>query len=136
MKMLNSPSFKQSGFTLIESLVALMIFSIIILGSAAAVSYMLKLQKEMQVNSIIINTIQNKLQNALNTPASASLCSSIDLNSFSLAQQTYHMACATEKIDINGIPVEWPVLAVSTQKNIAQSCAEGTLSSDCYIVGK
>lgn len=128
---------KQQGFTLIESLIALLIFSIIVMGSGAAISKMLHAQKDMHVNEIIINMMQSKLQNALTSTTPDNVCSSINLNSFELAKKNYFIGCATESIPVGTTAVKWPVLAVSTDQVTANACAEGTtVSETCYVVGR
>lgn len=136
MKQPTSPLCKQHGFTLLESLIALIIFSIIILGSGTAVSRMLNVQKDMHVDFIIINLMQNKLQNALATTSAGDVCNGINLDHFVLAKTTYYMGCANEKIEIDSTFVTWPVLAVSTDQNTANACAEGSHDDRCYVVGR
>jgi prepilin-type N-terminal cleavage/methylation domain-containing protein len=136
MKKLALRSCNQSGFTLLESLIALLIFAIIILGSGLALSKMLNQQREMHVNFILINTMQTKLQNALNNTSATDICSSIDLNSIIVSQTTYYIGCSTEQIDINSTLIRWPVLAMSKTQSVVQSCAEGTDHTDCYVVGR
>lgn len=129
-------SSKERGFSLLESLIGLLLFSIVILGSGAAVSKMLTAQKDMNTSFIIINLLQSKLQNALNTTSTANTCATINKDSFALGGTTYYVACATEKITVNASQTEWPVLAVSTSQASAQSCADGTASDSCYVVGR
>ena len=136
MKQLTLTSSKQRGFTLLESLIALLIFSIVVLGSATAISRMLQAQKEMQQNSVILNLMQNKLQQALNRSSGVNVCDAVNKDRFEVAQQAYFIACATENIQINSTRVDWPVLAVSTTAAKAQACAQGTNASDCYVVGR
>lgn len=130
------PLCKQNGFSLLESLIALAIFSIIVLGSSVAVSRMLSMQNEMNVDFVLINMMQTKLQNSLNSSSANGVCNSIDLNSFIFAGKRYYMACAYEEINIENTKVKWPVLAVSDQQNQAQSCANGTPNATCYVVGR
>lgn len=129
-------SSKQAGFTLLESLIALVIFSIVVLGSATAISRMLHTQKDMQQSSVIIQMMQSKLQNALNHTGSGSVCDAVNKDSFEIAATTYYVACGTERINVNSTVVEWPVLAVSKTLATAQSCASGTVDSQCYVVGR
>lgn len=136
MKQQNLISYKERGFTLLESLVGLMLFSIVILGSGAAISKMMTAQKDLNTNFVIINMMQNKLQNALNNTATGSICNAVNKDSFMLGGTTYYTACATESITINVSSTEWPVLAVSTTQAEAQSCANGTASNNCYVVGR
>lgn len=135
MKMQTSLSCKQGGFTLIESLVALLIFSIIILGSGVALGRMLNVQKDMHVNFVITNLMQTRLQNALTN--TSDVCSTIDQTQFSFAEKTYYLACATEEITVDNATIPWPVLAASaTNLTTAQSCATGASHADCYVVGR
>ena len=136
MKQLTLPSCKQQGFTLLEALVAIIIFSIIILGSGVATSRMLNVQKNMHVDFVILNMMQNKMQNALSSNADGNICNVMNLDSFQLADTTYYMACGKEKIEIDSTHVEWPVLAVSSTQSTATECANGTTDASCYIVGR
>lgn len=136
MKQLTSISYKEQGFTLLESLVGLMLFSIVILGSGAAISKMLTAQKDLNTNFIIINMMQSKLQNALNNTNTGSVCTAVNKDSFVLAGKTYYTACSIEKINMGATETEWPVLAVSTTLAEAQTCANGTASDNCYMVGR
>lgn len=130
------PLCKQQGFTLLESLVALVIFSIIILGSGVATSRMLNAQKNMNVDFVILNMMQSKMQNALTSRVGGNICGAINLDSFVLANTTYYMACGKERIQIDSTVVEWPVLAVSSVSSKATSCANGTADDSCYVVGR
>lgn len=137
MKLPTSPYSKQKGFTLIESLIALVIFSIIVMGSGAAISKMLTVQKNMNVDFLIINNMQEKLQSALNNDVGNSTCSAVEFDkNIEIAGQTYYVACAVETIPAGTTNIEWPVLAVSTNLATAQSCATGQLDSSCYVVGR
>ena len=140
---MNKQTFKltnQRGFTLIESLVGLIIFSIIAFGSGLAISRMLNVQKDMNINYIVINEMQNKLQTAMQTTATnppATLCESPSLTSnIVVANTTFYVACATEKITVDTTIIEWPILAASKNQAQATSCAQGTLSDSCYVVGR
>ncbi len=134
-----SISFKQQGFTLLEALIALVVFSIIILGSGTVLSRMLHTQKDIHVQSIIINQMQARLQGAVvnNTPTSG-LCGAINKDSILIDGHTYYVGCGIEQIVKNGIVTEWPVLAISsTSQESSDRCADGTnITTDCYIVGK
>lgn len=136
MKQLKSKFYSQKGFTLLESLIGLLVFSVVILGSGAAISKMLVSQKDLNSNFIIINIMQTKLQNTLSASASSNICDSVNKDSFVLASKTYYTACAAEKITLSGSEIEWPILAVSTTQAEAQSCADGTISDNCYVVGR
>lgn len=136
MKPQTSPLCKQGGATLLESLVGLILFSIIILGSGMATSRMLHSQKEMNVDFVILNLMQNKLQNALATGASGGICERINTDDFHLASQTYHVRCGVEHIELDGLTTEWPILAASKDAALAASCAAGSVHINCYIVGR
>ena len=137
MKKYKSPLTSQQGFTLLESLVALLIFSIVVFGSGLAISRMLNVQKDMNMDYIIINEMQNKLQNTVIATGSNNVCDAPSLKqNIQLNGKTYYVACGTEKITVSGSIVEWPVLAVSLDAGQAQGCVDGILSSSCYIVGK
>ncbi len=130
--------FKQQGFTLLESLIALIIFSIIVLGSGVAISRMLNVQKDMNLNSIILNMMQTRLQNASTSSTTGSICTSVDLTQFVLAGKTHHVGCSTETIGSGSSMISWPVLAVSNEtQTIANNCASGTSQHiSCYVVGR
>lgn len=131
----------EQGFTLLEALVGLIMFSIILLGSGMVMNYMLKSQKDMQVNAIVIDQMQARVQGAVGAPstgASAGICSSIDKSAFMAASKTFYIGCATETIPVNSSTIYWPVLAASSvSQEAANKCADGSaLTADCYIVGK
>lgn len=138
MKQLTSISYKEQGFTLLESLVGLMLFSIVILGSGAAISKMLTAQKDLNTNFIIINMMQSKLQNALNAPMTGNICDSINKDNFTLGGKTYYTACSTIEVDSSVSNTTWPILAVSQTLAEAQSCVSTSIPTDhnCYIVGR
>ncbi len=136
MKQLTSHSSKHAGFTLLETLIALLIFSIIVLGSATAISRMLYAQKDMQQSAVIIQLMQNKLQQALNRSGGSHVCEAVNKDQFIVAAKTYYIACGTERINVNTTVIEWPVLAVSDSQAKAQACAVGTVDPTCYIVGR
>lgn len=127
---------KQAGFTLLESLIALIVFSIVVLGSAAAISRMLHSQRDMQQSAVIIQLMQNKLQQALNRSGGNHVCESVNKDNFVVAAKTYYIACGTERINVNATVIEWPVLAVSDDQEKARACAVGTVDAACYIVGR
>lgn len=135
MKMQISLSCKQCGFTLVESLVALLIFSIVILGSGVALARILNVQKNMHADFVIANLMQTRLQNALTN--NSDVCSSVDQTQFNFADKTYYLACATEQITVNSASIEWPILAASSVSlAAAQTCATGSFNSECYVVGR
>lgn len=140
MKMHKSKLTNQSGFTLIESLVSLVIFSITVLGSGLAISRMITVQKDMNIDYIVINEMQNKLQIAMQTsgsPAPASLCLSPSLTSnITVASQTFYVSCGTEKIQVDSTTIEWPILAASTNQAAANTCSQGSSSESCFVVGR
>lgn len=140
MKMHKSKLTKQNGFTLIESLVSLVIFSITVLGSGLTISRMINVQKDMNIDYIVINEMQNKLQIAMqasNSHAPTTLCSSPSLTSnIVVAAQTFYVSCGTEKIQVDTATIEWPILAASTNQTTANACAQGNSSESCFIVGR
>lgn len=137
MKLPTSHYSEQNGFTLLESLIALVIFSIIVMGSGAAISKMLTVQKNMNIDFLVINQMQEKLQSALNNDVGSSTCSAAEFDqNIEIAGQTYYVACAIENIPVGTTHIEWPVLAVSTNLATAQSCANGQLDNSCYVVGR
>ena len=137
MKSPTSKSFNQNGFSLLESLISLLIFSIIVMGSGVAVSRMLNVQKDMNLNGIILNMMQTRLQNASSSSPTRNICASVDVNQFTLASKTYYVGCSTETIGSGSSMIAWPVLAVSNQTQaIASACAEGTSHISCYVVGR
>lgn len=136
MKQLTLVSSKQAGFTLLESLIALVIFSIVVLGSATSISHMLHTQKDMKQSAVIINLMQNKLQKALNRTGGSQVCDAVNKDSFQVAQQTFYIACSTERVRVDSTTVDWPVLAVSTTQQNADTCAQSGDVSNCYVLGK
>lgn len=137
MKARRSLYCKQHGATLIEVLVALILFSIIIVGSGTLLTQMLRTQKQMQVQSVIINLMQTRLQDALGSPGSTNVCTAIAKTTFSLDSKTFYIGCATETIIKDTVSTTWPVLAASTvSQDDANACANGTLTNTCYVVGK
>lgn len=137
MKKYKSQLTSQQGFTLLESLVALIIFSIVVFGSGLAISRMLNVQKDMNMDYIISNEMQNKLQNTVIATGSNNVCDAPSLKeNIEINGKIYYVACSTEKITVSDSLVEWPVLAVSLDAAQAKACADGMLSSSCYMVGK
>lgn len=137
MKIQAMQSTKQKGFTLLESLVGLVIFSIIIFGSGLAISRMLNVQKDINTNYVIINEMQNRLQSAIQSTEGTPVpvCESTTLKqNISFNGKVYIVKCGV--IKVGSSEVEWPVLAASTDATKATACAAGTASDDCYIVGR
>lgn len=137
MKSPTSKFFNQHGFSLLESLIALLIFSMIVMGSGVAISRMLNVQKEMNLNSVILNMMQTRLQNASNSSTTTNICNSVDVSQFSLGGQPYYVGCSTDTIGSGTGMIAWPILAVSAKSQvIATGCASGTSHISCYIVGR
>ena len=153
MKLQKSSFAKQQGFTLIESLVALVLFAIIVLGSSAAIKHMLNSQRDMNVSFVVINELQKRLQLAQDKSDISNICNRINTTSFSInTDLTYYISCKASSIPVGSIDVQWPVLAASSiSQNVADSCLShtyrevdsSTLTVDeraphysCYIVGE
>ena len=140
-----SKSINQQGFTLLESLVGILIFSIIVFGSGLAISKMLNTQRSMNIDNILINELQNKLQVAEQTAAATNICDAdVFKTNVEINNTTYFVACTLFSTEIealkgsaNSSQISWPVIAASYEsKAIAQQCAQGALSSSCYRVGR
>ncbi|WP_180028306.1 type II secretion system protein J [Acinetobacter sp. YH16032] len=138
-------SINQQGFTLLESLVGLLIFSIIVFGSGLAISKMLNTQRNMNIDNILINELQNKLQIAEQTATTATICDAdIFKTNIVINETTYFVACALFSTEIealkgssNSSQMSWPVIAASSEsKIVAQQCAQGVLGASCYRVGR
>lgn len=131
-------STKQQGFTLLESLVALVIFSIVMFGSGLVISRMLNVQKEMNVDEIIISELQSRLQNTMSVADSNEICAMPELTqNLQLEGIIYHVRCSTEEIKMaSNVVTKWPVLAVSKNAAEAQDCAAGGYHASCYVVGR
>lgn len=137
MSPLLSTFSKHRGFSLLEALVGLFLFTIIFMGSSMTIKHMLASQKNLNISFIITNTMQARLQSALEYPGTGNLCDVIDQNSFSLNGTTYYTECAVETITLSPTStVDWPILAVSSIQADAQSCAAGAITDSCYIVGR
>ena len=138
MNVLNLPFNKQQGFTLLESLVALAIFSIVVLGSGMVMSRMLNIQQNMYVDDIIVNEMQSRLQNSMLMADQTAVCTDPRLTkNIELNQHIYYVACGHEEIQMNDMDsVKWPVLAVSENAAEAQACASGIQHASCYVVGR
>lgn len=145
MKKHNFKSISQQGFTLLESLVGLVIFSIIICGSGLAISKMLKTQSNMNIDNIIINELQSRLQIAQQMDATANLCEATAFKTnIEFKGKIYFVACAIFSTDIEALKsmsnpskISWPVLTASAKsKAVAEQCAQGEADSSCYTVGR
>ncbi|EZQ01310.1 type II secretion system protein [Acinetobacter sp. Ver3] len=135
----------QQGFTLLESLVGLLIFSIIVFGSGLAISKMINSQRNMNIDNILINELQNKLQVAEQTETTANICEAeIFKSNIELNGTTYFVACSLLSTEIEALKgsanpsqMTWPVLAASREsKAVAEQCAQGDLVTSCYRVGR
>jgi prepilin-type N-terminal cleavage/methylation domain-containing protein len=129
---------KQQGFTLLESLIALVIFSIVMFGSGLVISRMINIQKEMNIGDLITSELQSRLQNSTAITGANEICNSPKLvENIYLEGITYYVRCATEEIKTSANAVtKWPVLAVSQDQAQAQACATGIQHASCYVVGK
>ncbi|MFY9179292.1 MAG: type II secretion system protein [Venatoribacter sp.] len=140
MKAQQLPLFKQQGVTLIESLVAFLIFALVLLANGSLLKDMLKVQGNSNEQMVVIDTLQERLHASANNPNAANMCAatSVDTTDFTLGSKTYHVACAIVNEDNGaGFVVEFPVLAASaTSAANAQQCASGTYSDDCFVVGR
>lgn len=130
--------YKQQGFSLLEALVGLVIFAIIFLGSTAALIHLSSTQAQINTSLIITNTLQSRLQLALNHDGTSDICTAIDQSSFNIGNQTYYALCTTETILVGSADtaVEWPILIASVSMSDAQDCVNGTIKESCYIVGR
>lgn len=134
-------SFKKAGFTLVETLVTLVIFTIILLASGKVLSNMLKLQTESNIQLTVIDILQSRLQESAIVPTGANVCSSAALTAditikIKNVDTIYYVACEREKMVKDGVEVEWPVLGASTDQNQVNDCAKGIASDGCFIVGR
>lgn len=129
----------QRGFTLMESLIALVLFAIIILGSGTAIKSMLTTQKEMNVGFIVVNEMQKRLQQAQDKTDTSGMCARVSTDNFTVAGKTFYISCSIAEITVSTTQKsEWPVLAAShVSLSIAQACAAGTsLHESCFVVGR
>lgn len=132
-------SVSQRGFTLIESLIALVLFAVIVLGSSVAIKHMLITQKEMNISFIVVNEMQNRLQSAQDKTDVINVCDRVLTTPYEInSSQKYYFGCFTEKISAGTKTIEWPVLAVSTiSETVATDCAKGSvIDPTCYVVGR
>lgn len=126
---------KTRAFSLIETLVGLLIFAIVLLANGKALNTFLKLQTESNIQLIVIDVMQSRLQKAV-VSATADPCDGVTLDEFAIHGTTYYIACVVETINKNGAIAKWPVLAVGNTESHAQSCAAGTETASCYVVGR
>jgi|LSQX01.3.fsa_nt_gb prepilin-type N-terminal cleavage/methylation domain-containing protein len=129
--------YRQQGFSLLEVLVALILFSIIIIGSSKVIGHMMYAQKDMHVHGIVIDQLQARIQGVVSTANNTDVCSAINKEPFDVDNAEYFIGCSTNKILIDEHAIDWPVLAASSKgKSTAESCAATKQAgSDCYIVG-
>lgn len=128
---------KQKGLTLIEVLIGLFIFTVVSLVNGRVLLDMLKLQKESNVQTVIIDELSSRLQEAVINPLTpADVCSGVNSTGFSIDGISYAVACDVEKIDKFSINKEWPVIAASEDADTAQDCASGLSSNNCFIIGR
>lgn len=136
MKIQNSTLSNETGFTLIETLVGLIIFTIVLLANGKVMSNVLKLQAESNIQLVVIDVMQSRLQEAQINPTGANVCDNVDTTDLTINNVVYYLACSTEKIEKDDVIVEWPVLGASTDSSKAQLCAEGSTDISCYVVGR
>lgn len=136
MKNAKSYLSNQQGFNLLEVLIALAISSIVVVGSGKIMGHTLKSQAEIQIQSIVVNTLKSRIQNS-NDNDSLSTCDAIETKDFIVGQTTYYVSCATVKVKISSTQLtEYPVLTASTNARKAQQCSTALLpDSDCFILG-
>lgn len=124
MKNSSSNFYNQQGFSLLEILVALVIFSIVVLGTGKIMNYILKTQKNIHVQSIVLDQLQARIQGVFESNVSADVCDSINQSSFEVDGKEYHIGCGVNEIVVGSYVIEWPVLAASAEgKEIAELCA-------------
>lgn len=124
---------KQAGFTIIEVVVSMVIFTIVVVGSGMMLKHSLAMQKEMTVNRIVLNEMQERLRVA---DGIGDLCDVIDTSSFTAAEQEYFVECANEIIEVSGVETKWPILAVAPTLGLAIACANNNLHEECYVIGR
>lgn len=137
MRSLASNFYNQKGFSLLEVLIALIISSIVILGTSTMMNYILKSQKEISIQSIIINQLQARIQGVFKYTISGDVCNSINQEAFEVNGKTYYIGCDVNKIVTGSYVTAWPVLAASLEgEDAAELCATSKkLTDDCYMVG-
>lgn len=129
--------FNQKGISLIEALVAFLIFSLVLLANGTLLSGMFKSKKESNIQSIIVDILQERLQSTSVDPDAISLCANILGNNISLGGKQYYVACTVLTKQENGVTVQWPVLAASgVSASNAQQCSSGNITDDCFVVGR
>ncbi|MQW93168.1 prepilin-type N-terminal cleavage/methylation domain-containing protein [Acinetobacter wanghuae] len=126
---------KQRGVTLVESLISLLLFSIIVLGSGAAIKSMITTQKDMNIGFIIVNEMQNRLQAAQTQTSVANLCSRISTATKSIGNTTYYFKCFTQRMSTDWT-VEMPILVASQKADVLDSCITNGPDPSCYVVGR
>jgi|GEM_PF-4060952 len=132
---------KQTGFTVIEVVVSMVIFTVIVIGSGMLMKHSLNVQKEMNRSTFISNYMQERLRLIENAASEADICTQIlAIGSFPFDGAVLHIGCAIELVEITNaagtISTGWPVIAVASSQAIAQACAEGTDADECYIIGR
>ena len=136
--------FEQRGFTLIEALIALLIFAFVVAGAALTMKHLLRTQKDVHVSSIVLDLMQERLQGVVGNPSAASgdICDSINKNAFEVAGEDFYLGCHSQITTVTvdtGVTVDlkWPVLSASnTSQAEATGCADGSdIKDTCYMVG-
>lgn len=137
MRISTSNFYNQKGFSLLEVLIALVIFSIVILGTIKMMNHILKSQKEISIQSIIFDQLQARIQGVFEYNLSSDVCSSINQEKFEVNGEEYYIGCGVNEIATGSYVIEWPVLATSLNgKEAAELCATSKeLTDDCYMVG-
>ena len=137
MKSSISSFYNQKGFSLLEVLIAVVIFSIVILGTSQVMNHMLKSQKEINIQSIILGQLQARIQGAVEHSQSNDVCSSINQEAFEVNGEEYFVACGVNEIVTGNYVIEGPVLAASSKgEEAAELCAIlKELTDDCYMLG-
>lgn len=130
-------SFKTNGFTLIEVLVTIVIFTIVLVASGQVLSTMLKLQAEANVQMIVVDVLQSRLQEATIVAVGTNVCDGVDLTTISIKDADFYVACVKDKLEKDDVVIEWPVLGASaTSASQAENCASGLSTDNCFVVGR
>lgn len=130
---------KQHGFSLIEVLISLVIFSVVLLGSSQTMGYVLKSQATMQLQAKVINELQIRLENVdyesrSEENADTGICSFIKTSSFNVAEKLYYINCYEVEIKKDEKVLNTrPVLTASSTD--AQCLINGTPNANCFILG-